>query len=413
VGWLERAYLPGVSGWPVTFGDTRSSVWGGSIDGVRAFAAIERLRQAEPHIGLPDHFHVPIGDVIRTLANEQSRNGSFASAEFGFGGVEPTAWVLIGLHDANQPRTRQVKRALSYLSSRVSNVGGVVSEVEAQDRSLRLIPAAMTLWALAVWEHDPVAQRRIGNFLLSARDPNTGGWSTRRNGSPNPAMTAMVLYALLTAESPVSDEVRRSAVKYLVKLQLPDGSWQPASDHWPFTVGKETRFARFHVAGVFWALLALSMCHDRLARDACRRAVRAILAEQDTTENSDDPRKIGSWEATYDNGVDRYVWLVSQGVVALVNWRLSRPQSRRARLFEICRDSLQWTMSSLARHGHTLGLLALTIVVFSQQLDSGMTTIGSWFHLDGGSLREELLIAIIIGSIIGLARKAFHRRKDD
>ncbi|WP_026928681.1 prenyltransferase/squalene oxidase repeat-containing protein [Glycomyces tenuis] len=398
--WVAEAYVDDVPGWPVTRGGSETPVWGGGIDGVRAFTAVERVNELVPGLKVPGHFNVRLDDVVDTILRQQKRNGSFPLREQGFAGIEPTVWVLVGLKEYGHGRSQYVARALAYLSSRVAPDGTVRSGVEETDRSPRVIPAALTLWAFTEWGHDLEAQDRIRNFLFRVRDPNTGGWSARRNGTPSPAMTGMVLHVLSVSDTPVSEEVKKAALRYLARLQQADGSWPPVSDHWAIKTRREVRFPHFHVSGNFWILLALARCDEQLARDMARRLVRYILAAQETAGGS---QTRGSWDDTFGNGTDRYVWLVSQGIVALVEWRLSRPRTRRARMLEAGRDAVRRVRHWLVKRRLWIVVVGLTLVVLAPQIDDSVRTIADWFRLNPASLREELVAGGIVSIVIGLA----------
>ncbi|THV27007.1 prenyltransferase/squalene oxidase repeat-containing protein [Glycomyces paridis] len=402
--WMEGAYIGSVAAWPVTRGDADTPVWGGSIDGIRAFAAVERLREIGHGLDVPDHFDIRFDEVVAGILGQQKRDGSFPLREIGFAGIEPTAWVLVGLKEYGHPRSEHVDRALAYLSSRVAQDGTVRSGVEETDRSPRVIPSALTLWAFALWGYDADAQDRIRNFLFRTRDPNTGGWGARRNGTPSPAMTGMVLHALTAADTPIPAEVQKAALRYLQRLQNPDGSWPPVSDHWAIRTRREVRFPHFHVSGNFWILLALTRCDDQSARDMARRLVRHVLASQD---RSSSVGTMGSWDDTFGNGTDRYVWLVSQGMIALCEWRLSRPRTRRAAAAEALRDALQRTARWFARRRLWIVVLGLTIIVLAPQIDASVRTIADWFDLDPASLREELVASGLASVAIGLLSVLF------
>ena len=90
-----------------------------------------------------------------------------------------------------------------------------------------------------------------------------GGWSQFPTLTSDAYATGQVLFALNTAgKMPATDPVYRKGIEYLLRTQLPDGSWFVQSRAVPFQPYRETGFPHgrnqfISAAATSWAVMAL------------------------------------------------------------------------------------------------------------------------------------------------------------
>jgi hypothetical protein len=110
------------------------------------------------------------------------------------------------------------------------------------------------------------ALRPAADHLLSRQRPD-GGWS-QLTGDSDPYATATALAALHDTGLPTTDSPYQRGVRFLVRSQLPDGSWHTPTRAKPVQVYFESAFPHgkdqfISMAATSWSLLALSLAAPR------------------------------------------------------------------------------------------------------------------------------------------------------
>ncbi len=141
----------------------------------------------------------------------------------------------------------------------------------------------LAAWALSVIGEDPGAPwgRRAAEWLAKCQNDD-GGWGelpesyedpTQKGRGPSTAsQTAWALMGLMALGETFSPSVR-DGVAYLVREQLPDGSWK--DEYWTGTGFPCVFYLRYHLYSVYFPLLALGHYADggkRLRRSASEAA---------------------------------------------------------------------------------------------------------------------------------------------
>jgi len=116
--------------------------------------------------------------------------------------------------------------------------------------------------------------RRAASWLESTQNDD-GGWgelplsydqSTHKGRGPSTAsQTAWALLGLMSVDRADSDVLERG-VAYLLREQHEDGSWQ--EEYWTGTGFPGVFYLRYHLYGVYFPLLALSLFSQRMANQA-------------------------------------------------------------------------------------------------------------------------------------------------
>jgi hypothetical protein len=138
-----------------------------------------------------------------------------------------------------------------------------------EDRSARLLGLA---WA----GKDKDATQQAMRELLARQRPD-GGWSDLDSMESSAYATGRSLFALQTADLPVSDAAYQRAVKFLLNTQQEDGSWYVRSRAMAlqpyFDAGFPHGFDQWiSAAGTSWATIALSLASPaRMAMTSGRR----------------------------------------------------------------------------------------------------------------------------------------------
>ena len=124
-----------------------------------------------------------------------------------------------------------------------------------EDRSARLLGLA---WA----GKDRDATQKAMRELLAKQRPD-GGWSDLDSIESSAYATGRSLFALQTADLPVSDAAYQRAVKFLLNTQQEDGSWYVKTRAMAFQPYFDAGFPHgfdqwISAAGTSWAIMALS-----------------------------------------------------------------------------------------------------------------------------------------------------------
>ncbi|MGI8744618.1 MAG: ankyrin repeat domain-containing protein [Bryobacteraceae bacterium] len=124
-----------------------------------------------------------------------------------------------------------------------------------EDRNMQMLGLK---WAGA----DPSLAGELSKKLLELQQPD-GGWAQTRDLASDAYATGQTLYALNAAGVSATDPAYRRGVAYLLKTQLPDGSWHVASRAPKFQPYFQSGFPHDHdqwisSAATAWAAMALT-----------------------------------------------------------------------------------------------------------------------------------------------------------
>ena len=135
-------------------------------------------------------------------------------------------------------------------------------------RSARLLGLA---WA----GKDRDATQKAMRELLAKQRPD-GGWSDLDSMESSAYATGRSLFALQTADLPVSDTAYQRAVKFLLSTQQEDGSWYVKTRAMAFQPYFDAGFPHgfdqwISAAGTSWATVALSQASPARTAMASRK----------------------------------------------------------------------------------------------------------------------------------------------
>ena len=177
------------------------------------------------------------------------------------------------------------------------------------------MPTTLALWAFSLHPNNEIVKSRLIEWLRNIQDADSHGWGVALGAIPNAATTSQVLHALCMAGVSTHFDWMKQAADYVIDRQEATGNWINGYEEW-FTVAKPRTPVRCLNYGPGWGLLAFTPFHHAEARAACLRAVRYLIEEQVE----------GSWQYGGSHQI-RYIWCVSQCVMALKAWRDSRLRS--------------------------------------------------------------------------------------
>ncbi|WP_433731257.1 prenyltransferase/squalene oxidase repeat-containing protein [Actinoplanes sp. CA-051413] len=401
--WLWNSYIPeprggSGAGWPQFPGSTELTVWGGTLDGLRA-QNLERR-------GGP--MNERLRDALTWVRKQQLECGGFDSCEVEYPAAETTAWALIAFGEIGLEATdATVGGAITYLLECVAPGGGVTTTPnDLQDQ--RIMPMALAVWAFAKYREELRRRGKEGVIdsivqrLRLVQDRESQAWGVSHGAVPNVATTAQVIHALCEAGVPARDDVIQGANKFVIGRQDSNGSWPNSYDEW-FTIRSPRRPHRCLNYSSWWALLALmhSVTVDSDTRRACRSAVKYLVETQSPE---------GAWRfEEYED--TRHVWLTGQIVVALHEWRrnwLNHDQRYRMRSIG---DGLAGAAGTLRRNAIAI---VLGFLVAKEVLPGALHIIASIGHtlgIDRASMSNNLLSTAIWASLtILLASLITHLR---
>jgi hypothetical protein len=311
--WLWQSYIPeprggSGAGWPQFPGSTELTVWGGTLDGLRA----QHLeRRGEP-------MNERLRKALAWVQGQQVECGGFDSCEVEYPAAETTAWALITFGEIGLEATDPtVRRAITYLLECVAPLGGVTTTPSDQ-QDQRIMPMALAVWAFAKYREELRGRGKEGVIdsivarLRLVQDRESQAWGVSHGAVPNVATTAQVIHALCEAGVSPRDDVVQGANRFIIERQNDNGGWPNSYDEW-FTISNPRRPNRCLHYSSGWALLALmhSVALDSDTRRACRLAVKRLVE----TQSLDGAWRFEEYEDT------RHVWLTGQIVVALHEWR--------------------------------------------------------------------------------------------
>jgi len=401
--WLWDCYIPeprggSGAGWPQFPGTTELTVWGGTLDGLRA-QHLERR-------GGP--MNERLRDALTWVRKQQMDCGGFDSCEVEYPAAETTAWALIAFGEIGLEATdATVDGAITYLLDCVAPGGGVTTTPDdLQDQ--RIMPMALAVWAFSKYREElrrrgkePVIDSIVQRLRL-VQDRESQAWGVSHGAVPNVATTAQVIHALCEAGVPPRDEVIQGANRFVIERQNENGSWPNSYDEW-FTISSPRRPHRCLNYSSWWALLALlhSVTVDSETRRACRLAVRHLIDIQ----SPDGAWRFEEYEDT------RHVWLTAQIVVALHEWRQNWLNHDPRHGIRVIGDGLGRAAGILRRNA---AAIALAFLVAKEILPGVLHLVGVAGHalgIDRSSMSNNLLssavwaaLTVLVAAIIASLR---------
>ena len=125
----------------------------------------------------------------------------------------------------------------------------------AEERAMRLMGL--------VWTDAPTSAVEAAIQQILGRQRAPGGWSQLPQLGPDAYATGLSLFALQEAGIPVTDDVYRKGVEFLLRTQYPDGSWLVRTRALPLQPYFESGFPFgrnqwVSAAGTAWAALAIA-----------------------------------------------------------------------------------------------------------------------------------------------------------
>ncbi|HEV3260524.1 MAG TPA: prenyltransferase/squalene oxidase repeat-containing protein [Gemmataceae bacterium] len=185
---------------------------------------------------------------------------------------------------SNRPPSEASAFTANYLAVRGLQTCGTAEQKTRIDERIRAVrgwlaktPATDTedrvfrLWALKRAGSDAGEVRAAAHELIKAQRPD-GGWAQRDKMKSDAYATGTALVALHQAAGlATGDPVYQQGVKYLVAIQLGDGSWHVHSRSKPFQTYFESGFPHgkdqfISLAASSWATTALALVLPPVAR---------------------------------------------------------------------------------------------------------------------------------------------------
>jgi ankyrin repeat protein len=202
----------------------------------------------------PDH---TIDALIHNMAGQQRKDGSWhlggnARPPMEDGDYSRTALSIRALSIYGPPGRKaefdqRVQRAAAWLKA--------ANPRTTEDRNMQLLGMN--------WAHTDRRSLEEPLKNLIALERPDGGWAQTPELASDAYATATVLYTMHELGTPASDPAYGRGVAYLLRTQLPDGSWQVASRSPKFQPYFQSGFPHDHdqwisAAATGWAAIALS-----------------------------------------------------------------------------------------------------------------------------------------------------------
>jgi prenyltransferase beta subunit len=394
--WIEECHLEnesGACGWAHFRGEAEPSVWGGTLDGIRALL----------YLGAPPLSH-ELSSALQWMKLQQRLDGGFGSRELQYSACEATSWVVItyaqlGLTADNDD---SAKRAVDYIQQCVDARGGV-STTPLDSKDPRTFPATLALWALSKQSSTATICSSIVERLRTSQDPESGGWGVKFGAPPNAVSTAQVLHAARQSGIAKDSQWLVEGKEYLISRQEDDGGWRNSHDEWFTEAVPKTPYRTSHFA-TSWALLALSLFQDREARMSGTRAARKLMESQQET---------GAW--LYEEfDPTEHVWCTTQAVIALIAWRdgehsrVAPHDSRIGQLDSYGKAGVD-LLSALARGWRSwllyLVVAFLVLVQFAHGIVDATVSLLRLLRLDGSSVWNNVVssaiwaVVLLVGAV--------------
>jgi hypothetical protein len=378
LSWLESSLIEdppsGAYGWGHYRGEDEPTVWGGTVDSINALLSL----------GVPA-LDPRLSKATNWIRSQQRPDGGFGSRELQYSAAESTAWVVIVLTrmGLSAQSDAVLARAVDYLRKCVGPKGSV-STTPMDSTDPRTMPAALTLWALALQGTDPVTVGLIAENLRLGQEPTSHGWGVSFGAPANPSNTAQVLIALRWAGIARDAVWVREAADYLLSAQRGDGSWRNSSDEW-FTAATPHLPYRCSNFGTAWGLTAMLWFPEGPYADSSWRASERLIAAQ---------LPGGAWQFdAYDP--KEHVWCSAQALTALSLWRAvdgGGPQHPKvAAVMRSFRAGLTWLRGSLLY----LLVAALVLWQFRSPIVALVRRISDSFDLDPQGIATNLVSSLI------------------
>ena len=190
--------------------------------------------------------------VAEQLANGSWHIGGIARPPMEDGDITRTAIAIRSLRLYGMPgRKREFDERLALAKTWLAAAKPRTTE----DRNMQILGLQ---WSGG----DSSAIRQMTTELVALQRPD-GGWAQTRDLASDAYATGQTLYALNAAGMPATDAAYRRGVAYLLKTQLPDGSWRVASRAPKFQPYFQSGFPHDHdqwisSSATAWASMALS-----------------------------------------------------------------------------------------------------------------------------------------------------------
>jgi len=244
--------------------------------------AVDTMMYSLLHLSLentpPDR---AIDALIHNMAGEQRKDGSW---HFSVAARPP-------MEDGDFSRTALSVRALSVygpagrkaeFEERIQRAAAWLKAADprtTEDRNMQLLGLR---WA----GFDRGLLDDLLRKLVALQRPS-GGWAQTSNLAPDAYATATTLYTMPEMGIPVTDPVYRRGAEYLLRTQLPDGSWHVASRSPKFQPYFQSGFPHGHdqwisSSATAWATVALTYA-------AAESAVRAGRQKENSPEPANQP----------------------------------------------------------------------------------------------------------------------------
>jgi hypothetical protein len=208
--------------------------------------------------------------LVHNLAGEQRKNGSWhfpevarspmEDGDFSRTALSVRALAAFGPPGRKAEMEQRIQRAAAWLKT--------AHPISTEDRNMQLLGL---MWAGA-------DRRSLDNPLraLVALQRPDGGWAQTPDLTSDAYATATAMYTMHELGVPVSDAAYSKGAEYLLRTQLPDGTWHVASRSPKFQPYFQSGFPHDHdqwisASATAWATIALVYASGP---DATRASVR-------------------------------------------------------------------------------------------------------------------------------------------
>jgi len=408
--WLLKKQITeeGAYGWGHLTSEDLPTVWGGTLDGIRALHAA----------GVSKH-DPAINESLKWLFTQQREDGGFGSREVVYSAVESTAWILIVLKELGYTpdEDERMARAVQYLDSCVGENGEVATSVLDSD-NVRIMPSVLTLSALHSYSKKSVL---VARFLKDVRDVETGGWGSKPGAVPNPQSTCQVLNTLLETTSLTRDDViTQQAVQFILARQNEDGSWNNFSETW-FSKHQPHVPLRCDDFTTAWAVQTLINAGVGITTEPLVKALSWLILSQ---------KEPGYWQ--FDPLDDaEHVWCVSDCTVTLVKARTklmaevaeagisalgadrqAETEGNNASPMEALEKRVKGIWKFVRVNAFNFIVVFLALYIFREQIFGLINQILEFFKVQTGNLIANLIASLIWSLLLLLGTVLLGRLRD-
>lgn len=301
--WLFRTWLKNEAGvgWSLYQGENLICEWGGTLEGIRAL-----VRAGE---GKHD---LRIAEAVKWLRSVQQENGGWGSHEIPEACVEATAWVIITLRLCGED-SECIQKGVEFLVEAAEETNDNCRWGAYKGAEARIYPTLMAVWALNGVQEELSVK---GANWLEASVNSDGGWGfLPKDGASNIAMTAMVLYVLLSCKHPCEAKTLKKAIEWIKSHRETDGSWgNVAEGDWICCIDPEsgktilTQTKHFSTA---WAIMALIKAEKTVSDVELLESLNFLAEAQEED---------GSWVFSHEDP-KKYTWCTANGLWAMADAR--------------------------------------------------------------------------------------------